>query len=213
MNIEIISHVNAVHGRQYPAIRKFNWATDVVSKGIKEQRNQRWSRPKREWIINYQALLIDERDRLLEIHSRAHGAYRTFKLLESGVDGDFQCALADCSITAVAAQVEFQMIKTYYTGETEEYDEDKKKIVPSAIFPPVVKVDGVAKVEDTDYTLDDETGIVDFTLMGAPGAGKIITANYQFYFEVRFDSDTYDDIRNIPDHWQAEGIKLVEVVT
>jgi len=210
MDIEIISYVNATYGRQYPAHRQFQWATDVVSKGRTSQRNQRWSRPRRHWIINYQALKIAERNRLLEIFSRAAGQYRTFKILESGIDGDFECALTECSITAVAAQVEFQLIKTYYDGETEEWDEDKTKIVPSTIFPPIVKVDGVAKVEDTDFTLDDETGIVDFTLMGAPGAAAVITASYQFYFQIRFADDQYDDIRNIPNHWSYNGIHLVE---
>lgn len=212
MNIELISYVNATYGRQYPAKRQFQWATDIVSYGLREQRNQRWSRPKRMWFINWQALKIAERDRLLEIFSRAAGQYRTFNILEFGEDGDFECALTECSITAVAAQVEFQLIKTYYDGETEEWDEDKKKIVPGTTFPPVVKVDDAVKVEDTDFTLDDETGIVDFTLMGAPGAGAVITANYRYYFEVRFNSDIYDDIRNIPNHWQANP-ELVEVVT
>jgi len=210
MNIEFITYVNATYGRQYPAKRRFQWATDVKSKGRKSQRNQRWSQPRRHWFINYQALKIAERDRLLEIFSRAAGQYRTFKILEFGQDGDFECALTECSITAIAAQVEFQLIKTYYDGETEEWDEDKKKIVPSGIFPPVIKVDGVTKVEDTDFTLDDETGIVDFTLMGAPGAAAVITANYRYYFSIRFADDDYDDIRNIPDHWTYNGIHLLE---
>lgn len=213
MDIEILTHVNAALGRQYPAIREFNWATDVVSKGLKEQRNQRWSRPKREWLINWQALKITERTSLLELFNRAAGRYRTFKLLEVPPDGDFECAITECSITAAAAQVEFQLIKTYSDGETEEWNENKVKIVPSTTFAPVVKVDNVTKVEDTDFTLDDETGIVDFTLMGAPGDGAVVTANYRFYFEVRFADDKYRDIRNIPNHWQAEGIHLIEVVS
>lgn len=208
MNIEFLSYINAQYGRQYPAQRQFQWSTDIVSYGRTSQRNQRFSQPVRHWLINYQALNIDERNRLLEIFQRAAGQYRTFKILESGIDGDFECAIADCSITAIAAQVNFQLVKTYYNGQTEEWTENKIKIVPGTTFPPVVKIDGVTKTEGADYTLNDETGIVTFG--AAPGVGKVITANYRFYFEIRFTMDLYDDIRNIPDYWQYEGIHLVE---
>jgi uncharacterized protein (TIGR02217 family) len=208
MDIEIINYVNATYGRQYPAQRIFEWATDVVATGRISQRNQLWSQPRRHWLINWSALNIEERNRLLEVFNRAAGQYRTFKLLESGSDGDYECSLSQCSITAIAGQVDFQLIKTYYSGETEEWAEDKKKIVPGTTFPPVIKVDGALKTEGVDYTLDDDTGIVTFG--AAPGDGKIITANYRFYFQVRFAIDQYEDNRNIPDHWNYEGLHLIE---
>ena len=145
---------------------------------------------------------------MLEIFNRAAGQYRTFNLLESGFDGDFECSLSECSITAIADQVDFQLIKTYYTGETEQWDEDKKKIVPGSTFPPVIKVDNIEKTEGVDYTLDDDTGIVTFG--AAPGVGKVITANYQFYFQARFAVDKYEDNRNIPDYYSCEGLHIVE---
>lgn len=214
MNIEIISYVNAAHGRQYPARKKFRFATDIVSKGLAEQRNQRWSRKKRQWIINWQALEITGRNKLIELFDRAKGAYDTFLILD---DDDNHCLTTECSITAGASDTTTQLIKTYYPGEAETYNENRNKIQPGGIYPPSIYLDGVLKTEDTHFTLDDTTGIIDWTGGGAPngamGGGEIITADYKFYFEVRFDSDEYDDIRNIPDHWQAEGIVLIEVVT
>lgn len=210
MEIEIVSYVNSGLGRQYPARRDFQWATDVVHmSGSKRtsQRNQLFAQPVRHYYINYQALTETEKNRLLELFNRAHAQYGTLLIKD---DEDYTCTLADCSITAVADQVEFQLVKTYYNGETEEWTEDKKKIMSSGTFPPVVKVDGVTKTEGVDFTLDDTTGIVDFTLMGAPGAGAVITANYQFYYQVRFTFDTYIDKRDIPNYWQYEGIHLVE---
>ena len=75
----------------------------------------------------------------------------------------------------MAAQVEFQLIKEYYGSTAEAWTEDKTRIQPREVFAPVIKLDGVVKVEATDFTLDDESGIVDFTLMGAPGAGVVLT--------------------------------------
>jgi uncharacterized protein (TIGR02217 family) len=208
MNIEFLSYINAKYGRQYPAHRQFQWSTDVVNYGRLSQRNQRYSQPVRHWFINYQGLTLDDRNRLLEIFNRAAGQYRTFKILETGQDGDYECSLAECSITAVAAQTQFQLVKTYYDGQTEEWTENKKKIVPGTIFPPVIKLNSTIKTEGTDYTLDDETGIVTFG--SAPGAAVVMTANYRFYFSIRFGADVYDDIRNLPEHWQAENIHLIE---
>jgi len=125
---------------------------------------------------------------------------------------DYECALTECSITAIAAQVEFQLIKTYYPNESENWTENKTRIQPGNIFLPIIKVDNVTKTEGTDYTLDDDTGIVDFTLMGAPGAGKIITANYRFYYPVRVDKDIYEETTIYVGIWNMGDIPIVEVI-
>ncbi len=208
MEIEIISYVNAVHGRQFPARRDFEWSTDIVNlSGAKRtsQRNQLFEQPVRHYYINYQALTQAEKDRLLELFNRAKGQYATILIKDSE---DMECSFTECSITAIAAQVNFQLVKTYYDNSSEEWTENKKKIMPSTIFPPVIKLNGTTKTETTDYTLDDATGIVTFG--SAPGAGIVMTANYKFYFQVRFTFDTYIDQRNIHDYWQYEGIHLIE---
>jgi uncharacterized protein (TIGR02217 family) len=179
------------------------WFTDIVDYDTgKEQRNQIWERPKRHWVLPYNVLLTEYADKLRELSSRAKGASVVFKFEDPY---DYECALTECSITAVAAQVLFPLIKSYYPNESETWDETKTRIQPGSIFPPVVKVDGATKTEGVDYTLDDDTGVVDFTLMGAPGAGAVITANYRFYYPVRFDRDAYEEmtvfsgIRNMGD--------------
>lgn len=184
------------------------WFTDLVSFDTgKEQRNQVWSRPKRHWILPYNVLLKAYRDKLLELCSRAKGIYNIF-LFEDPYD--YECALADCSITAVAAQVDFQLIKTYYGSESETWDENKTRIQPGTIFPPVVKVDSVTKTEGVDYTLDDDTGIVTFG--AAPGAGKVITANYYFYCPVRLDDDMYSETTIYSGIFNMGDIPIVEVI-
>ena len=186
------------------------WFNDLVAYDTgREQRNQIWSRPKRHWILPYNTLLRTHRDKLIELCSRAKGIYNIF-LFEN--PHDFECALTECSITAIAAQVLFQLIKTYYPAEVQNWDENKTRIQPSTIFLPIIKVDGVTKVEDTDYTLDDDTGIVDFTLMGAPGAGAVITANYQFYYPVRLDSDAYEETTIHSDIFNMGNLPIIEVI-
>lgn len=208
MEIEILNYVNTEHGRQYPARREFQWSTDVVYlSGSKKtsQRNQLLEQPVRHYYINYRALLQADKNRLLELFNRCKGQYGTLLIKDTE---DMECALTECSITAIAAQVNFQLVKTYHDGTSEEWTENKKKIMAGTIFPPVVKVDGSAKTEGADYTLSDTTGVVTFG--AAPGVGKVITANYRYYIQVRFAFDTYVDQRNFPDYWQYEGIHLIE---
>ena len=211
INIEILSHINATFGRQYPAEKWFQWATDVVSKGKKSQRNQLWAEPVRHWLINYDYLDKDERNLFIELFMRSAGRFRTYLIAD---DDDFACSESECSITASAGDTETQLIKSYYSATAETWDEDKVRIRPSGIYAPTIWLDSVEKTEDTHFTLDDDTGIIDWTGGGSPNGamsgGEIITADYQFYFPVRFDFDVNKDIRKIPEHWYYHGIHLVE---
>lgn len=204
--------INSFIGRLFGWNLKYQeeWFTDLVDYDTgKEQRNQVWSRPKRHWVLPYKALITAYRDKLLELCSRAKGMYNVF-LFEDPYD--YECALTECIIVAIAAQVKFQLIKTYYVGEVETWDENKTRIQPSGIFAPVVEVDNVGVSEGVDYTLNDDTGILDFSIGGAPGAGKVITANYQFYYPVRFDRDVYEETTIASGTWKMGDIPIVEVI-
>lgn len=197
-----------------PLRRSLIWRTDVVplDSGL-EQRNQLFSRPIRHWFPNWEFLDSAARDKLIELFQRAKGRYDTFLFTDRD---DKECSLADCSITAVGGETTTQLIKTYYLGETETWNENKKDIVPSGTFPPVVKIDAAVKTEGTHFTLDDVTGIIDWTGGSAPngalGAGEVVTVNYQFYFRVRFMLDQYVDITKFGGQlWGTEGLRLLEV--
>lgn len=195
----------------HPLIKRFKWATNVVrySNG-QEQRNQHMSRPLREWDVNWDILDETTRNKLIEFHTRVRGAYDVFMYSDRD---DYTCSLAECSIVAIAAQVEFQLKKRYYYGETEFVDENKTRITPhSASTPVVVEVDSVTKTEGVDFTINDNTGILDFTLMGAPGAGAVITASYNFYFPVRFQDDTLTDKHVYPSVYTYPKLGIIEVI-
>jgi len=70
-----------------------------------------------------------------------------------------------------------------------------------------IYVDSVAKTDPTDYSLDDDTGLI--TFVSAVTSSLAITADYQYYVKVHFAMDslaeeefTYNLFRN--------GIELVE---
>ncbi len=215
MDIVLSDFVSPDYGRQYPVQMIYEWSTDVVTKGLKEQRNEEWPQPKRHWHINWAALKSASRDRLLELFNRARGKANTFLWLDGD---DSLCELTECSITAAGGENTTQLIKTYYPGETEKWTENKKDIVPSGIFAPVVKIDAVTKTEDVHFTLDDTTGIIDWTGGSAPngalGAGEVVTANYRFYFRVRWMVDKHTDSQFAPGLWRmaGRGPHIIEVV-
>ena len=184
------------------------WATDLITFDTgKEQRNQIWERPKRHWVLPYNVLQSYHRDKLKELCSRAKGIYNVF-LFEDPYD--YQCTLAECSITAIAAQVLFPLIKTYYGDKSETWSETKTRIQPATIYPPIVQVDNVTKLRDTDYTLDDDTGVVTFG--AAPGVDKVITAAYRFYCPVRKEDDNYSETTIYKGVWNMGDIPIVEVI-
>jgi uncharacterized protein (TIGR02217 family) len=211
MEIDIKAFIDPEHSDMFPLRVDFDWSTDVVSTGRNSQRNQLFSQPVRHWFINFNALKQAGRDKLIEIFNRAAGSYRTFLLKDRE---DYECSLSECSVTAAGGETTTQLIKTYYPGESEAWSENKKKIVPGSTFPPVVKIDAATKTEGTDFTLDDTTGIIDWSSGSAPNgplsAGEVVTASYQFYFQVRFASDTHSDIKFHPSLWRAAGVHLVE---
>lgn len=201
-------------GEQWPLKKQLNWLTDVVGYDTgSEQRNQILEQPRREWPINWQWLETPARDKLLELFNRAKGRYNSYLYRDRE---DFECSLVECIITAAGGETTTQLIKTYFPGEAETWSEDKKDIVPGTSFAPVVKIDGVAKTEGTHFTLDDTTGIIDWTGGGAPngalGAGEVVTANYRFFFRVRFDDDSHMDIGRQQGYFTYDNLRLIEVV-
>jgi uncharacterized protein (TIGR02217 family) len=190
-----------------PLRKTFEWATDVVPlDGFHEQRNILLEQPRRHWFLNWNILPLNNREKLLSLFNRARG--RGYTYLYTDLD-DYECAESECSITAIAAQTNFQLIKTYEDGFMEEWDENKSDIVPGSSFPPIVKVDTVTQTEGVDYTLDDATGIVIFGT--APGAGAVVTANYQFYFRVRFEKDEVLDTLVAPEVYTSRDLRMIEV--
>jgi len=199
-----------------PLTKFFDWQTDIVRMDTKiEQRNQIDPRPQRRWALNWGVMDEDARDKVIEMFHRARGRYDTFLYTDRH---DYSCSATECSITAVGGETTTQLLKNYYVGETETWSENKKDIVPSTTYAPVIKIDGVVQTEDLNFTLDDSAGIIDWAgsglaaPVGALGAGEVVTVDYQFYFRVRFDSDRYRDFQNLREFWSNPALSLIEVI-
>jgi len=217
MDIVLIGYVNATHGHHLPAHRRFQWETEIMrlSGGARQsQRNQLLEQPIRHWFINWKGLLLAEQQRFIEVFNRAKGQYDTFLLYDTDPAGDYQCLVTDWSYTAAGGETTTQLQKTYHVGTSEAWSEDKKDIVPGTIYVPTIKINGTAKTEGTHFTLSDTTGIINWAAGTSPNgaltAGQVITADYRFYFRVRFMMDAYDDVRDAPTLWQALDIHLME---
>lgn len=210
INIEIISYLTAAQsgykfGDSAPRMRKLLWKTDFVTyDNAKSQRNQIWESPVRMFTLNFDWVKEAVGDKLIELFHRAKGRYDTFLFL---YERDKDCGVADWSYNLTTGDATTQLQKTYYKGETEEWTEDKTKIVPDSCF---LNIDGTLIYEGTDYTLDDTTGIITWT-GHTPTTGEVLTAVYQFYFEVMFDVDEFMDVEHQIDWWRVNGIQLIEV--
>ena len=197
-----------------PLRKSTEWRTDKVQYDSgKEQRNQILEQPIRHWRVNWEVLDQAARDKVVELFNRARGSFETFLYTDSD---DFQVELTESIVTAAGGETTTQLIKNYHVGETETWPENKKDIVPSGTFAPVVKIDAATKTEGTEFTLSDTTGIIDWTGGSAPngalGAGEVVTAQYQFYFRVRFVEDTHLDMQFAATPlWESE-LEIVEVI-
>jgi uncharacterized protein (TIGR02217 family) len=214
--IVLSDFVAADYGQQYPVKMRKQWRTDVVPMGQREQRNEEWPQPKRWFFVNWQALSDESNDRLTEMHDRARGRANTFLWRARK---DFLCENEQIATDGSAAT--YQLVKTYYPSEAEEWTEDKKDIVPGGTYPPVVThdVDGAqtevaAAPGANEFTLNDATGIMTWSGGNEPSAG-VLTVTFQFYFRVRWTSDEHTECLFMPNYYRLEGPgpHLVEVIS
>jgi len=89
----------------------------------------------------------------------------------------------------------FQLARTYAAGSRTYVRTISKPIAPPAtdfqgnVLPQTVHV-YVGGVTASGWTVDATTGLVTFTT--APASGAAITADFQFHYPVRFDTDDFD---------------------
>ena len=213
--IVLSDFVNPDFGQSFPVEMEIEWRTDVVTLGIREQVNECWDRPKRYWFINWPALSAPARLKLLEAFNRGRGRANTF--LWRDYD-DNKCEVEAITTNGTAAT--YQLCKTYYPGETEQWTEDKTAIMPFGVYAPVVThdIDGAqaevpAAPGANQYTLDDATGIMTWSGGNEPSAG-VLTVTFGFYYRVRWTDDKLRDSQFAPGWWHKRtGPHLIEVVS
>lgn len=205
---EVLSTAFSGFEQVAPIKKEITWpARSVRYASGTSQRGQLTSRPIRKWHINWELMDKAGRDTLIEIFNRVRGSVDVFLWEDSD---DYQCLATECIIVAIAAQTEFQLIKTYYPSESDSFTENKTRIQPGSIYAPIVKVDNVTKTEGVDFTLDDNTGVLTFSV--APGVGAVVTADYRFYFPACFADVTLVDTQVGPELYSNPNLQIVEVI-
>ena len=82
-----------------------------------------------------------------------------------------------------AVQTVFPLTKTYLSGGASYVREIRKPVLGTV----TVGIQGQAKIESIDFTVDTTTG--DITFASAPDDGVVVTAGFEFDVPVRFDTD------------------------
>lgn len=150
--------------RQRPAVAQ-------SYEGGAHQARPRWSRTKVRWESDLGALTLAERSTLITFFDTVRGQVDPFLLW----DAQESVITAEAVGTGDGAQTVFYL--------------DHKNIKSGTI-----KVGGVAKTAGVDYTLDQDTGVITFLGGHIPAAAAAVTADYEFYFKVRFLMDELEDV-------------------
>lgn len=168
--------------------------TVLSSKSGREQRNIDWEEVRGEWDVATGIETDDEFDEVREFFYARQGRAYSFRFHDWLDDTALSMNLG----TGDGVETNFQCRKIYESG-TYQYIRNITKINPStedSLRPNVsnpwnVKVNGVDQVEGAgdDYTVDRDTGIITFNAGSEPANGHVVTASFQFFAHVRFDTD------------------------
>lgn len=79
---------------------------------------------------------------------------------------------------------------------------------PFTLPAPNIYDNGVLKSVGTDYGISNPGGLV--TFVTAPAAGHVITADFSYYFPVRFDDDVHEHEQFMVQLWKLKSIKLIQ---
>jgi uncharacterized protein (TIGR02217 family) len=108
--------------------------------------------------------------------------------------------------TGDGAETEFQLVYTASSPLTSK----TRTITKPAAGTVTVYLDGV-EVDSADYTVSTTTGVITFDV--APGNGVEVTAEFEFYYPVRFQDDELAiSITHRADRFNLEGLTFIEVL-
>lgn len=177
--------------------RVISYRTSIASsKGGGEHRNAEWGSARRMWILQTGGRLKDELVEELEmLFHEVAGAHLPFVFKCKRDFNHWQISSSTAAIligTGDGSTTTFQLRKLYGSGANQ-----KERDITNPISGTVeIYVNGVLQTENTDLTIDYDTGMVTFTGGSPavpPGNGLAITAKFQFRNRVRFASDDLDE--------------------
>jgi uncharacterized protein (TIGR02217 family) len=177
---------------KYGVISEPEYSVTVVrtASGL-ERRNRNWSRPLTRVTITVGPgpRADDEVQELLEFYHAMGGSacgfrYRDVADYKSCRKSDTVSSTDQPLVLVDASPTYYQLTKRYTFG-AQTQDREITKPVSGTIL---IAVDGVLKVENTDYTIDYTTGQVTFLIVPPGSPVPVITWGGEFDIPVRFDS-------------------------
>lgn len=177
------------------------FSTDIVEMfSGKEQRNINWSQSRARYSVSHGVKTPAQLDELIAFFRARQGRAIGFRFKDWT---DYQAAGQNLG-SGTGALTTFQLVKKYTSGTT---------TITRPISKPVnngsLKIYLNAVLQGSGYSVNYTTGIVTFTV--APGAGVVVTADFEFDVPVRFDTDHLDPSIDDFGSRSWESITLIEL--
>jgi uncharacterized protein (TIGR02217 family) len=163
--------------------------TEIVtlSNGF-EERNTPWAHSRRRYDAGLGLRSLDDVETVIAFFEARSGQLHAFRWKDWT---DFKSCVPSATPgpddqqigTGDGIERVFQLQKTYRSGQ-HVYVRPVRKPVPGTV---AVAIEGDTKVAGQEFTVDEATGVVTFTL--PPEAGTRITAGFEFDVPVRFDTE------------------------
>jgi uncharacterized protein (TIGR02217 family) len=177
---------------------EFNTSITTTFSGF-EQRNVNWQKARGRWDVSTGIKTKIDMDILQAFFRARFGKAYGFRFKDWS---DYQ-AVGQTLGTGNGTQTAFQLTKAYTSGAY-SYSRDIKKPVTGT-----VKIYLNAVLQVSGFSVDLTTGIVTFS--SAPGAGVIVSADFDFDVPVRFDTDTLAVRADGPGIFVWDAIPIVEI--
>ncbi len=145
--------------------------------GGHEQRNINWSQARARFNVAHGVKTKAQLDALIAFFRARKGRAIGFRFKDWT---DYK-ASGQMLGTGNGALTQFQLVKTYASGATEEL-----RIITKPVNG-TIKIYLNGALQSTGYTVNFTTGLVIFN--SAPANGAVVTADYEFDVPVRFDTD------------------------
>lgn len=176
------------------------WNTIVSeSEGGKEQRYQKWLRPKREFRIELPSIGTSDSTSIWRMYNRMKGSSDFFYFQNPNEN----------PVTAETPGSGDGAKSVFYLGGSVDVGTGDLVVTPgSAALTRSVGGTGDF-LTFSAYTIDESIGQV--TTNAILPSGDVLRANYNFRYKVRFKEDTLTRVALSPDLWDV-GVTLVEVV-
>lgn len=175
-----------------------------------EERNTPWEHSRRRYDAGIGMRSLDDVETLIAFFEARRGQLHGFRW-KDWADYKSSAPSADPAYSdqilgwGDGVQTEFQLIKTYWSGE-QSYARPIQKPVEGTV---TLGLQGDPQIEGVHFTYDANIGLV--TFITAPESGAEVTAGYEFDVPVRFDTDRIHTSVSSFQAGDAPNVPVVEV--